>query len=97
MDIRWYPISWKDFRPLALHFMRQRGQSKRPVYMASSFIGLDTETSKIEAENIGWLYQWCFSYPKGNGERWLVYGRRPSELAEALIKVISKNGLTLKK
>lgn len=97
MDIKWYPINWKDFRPLALHFMRQRGQSKRPVYMASSFIGLDTETSKIEAKNIGWLYQWCFSYPKGNGERWLVYGRRPSELAETLIKIISKNGLTLKK
>lgn len=93
MEITWIPISWDMFNPLGLHFIRQRGKSKRPVYMASSFIGLDTETSKIVEEDTAWLYQWCFSYPKGNGERWLVYGRRPSELAEALVKVVSKNKL----
>ena len=88
-------IYYKAFKPRQLHFNRQRGYSKHPQYTASSFISLDTETSKIEDDNIGWLYQWCFSYP-GSGERLLVYGRRPSELAEALLKVVIVNKLTIR-
>lgn len=42
---------------------------------------------------IGWIYQWCFSYPKDGDSRYLVYGRRPSEMAEALDRVRYINGL----
>lgn len=85
-------IKWDKFKPRKLIFTKKRGDYKGPK-IANSFISLDTETSKIEDNNLGWMYQWCFSYPAGNNSRYLVYGRKPSELAEALIKVVSVNGM----
>lgn len=32
-------------------------------------------------ERAGWVYQWAFSYPYNNGDRLIVYGRTPSQLA----------------
>ena len=42
---------------------------------------------------IGWIYQWCFSYPCRNGDRWLVYGRKPSQLAYCMEKIKEVNKL----
>lgn len=89
-------IKWDQFKPRKLVFSKKQGDFRGPK-IANSYISLDTETSKIEEENLGWLYQWCFSYPDLGGKRLLVYGRRPSELAEALIKVVSVNQLHMDK
>lgn len=78
-------ISCKDFEPTKINMKRHRG--KKEVYTAEDFLSLDTETSHNEDRSEAWLYQWCFSYPIEDGVRALVYGRRPSELAEVLYKV----------
>lgn len=52
---------------------------KTPV--CNELICLDTETAHNhdELNPIGWVYQWCFSFQKQ-----LVYGRKPSQLIQAL-------------
>lgn len=47
----------------------------------------------IPDHDIGWIYQWCFSYPCRNGKRWLVYGRKPSQLAYCLKRIAEVNRL----
>lgn len=79
-------VDCKDFSPSVLSFVC----NKRGDKTAESWICLDTETSNNHDEEnlVGWIYQWCFSY--GNQ---LVYGRKPSQLVEALKKIIKVNGL----
>lgn len=60
---------------------------------------LEYEQEKAESRadipdhDIGWIYQWCFSYPLRNGDRWLVYGRKPSQLAYCLKQIADINRL----
>lgn len=56
---------------------------------------LEKELKRPEAPDheIGWIYQWCFSYPCRNGDRWLVYGRKPSQLAYCLKLIAEVNKL----
>lgn len=63
---------------------------KRRRYLCMDYICLDTETSwNHDIDNpIGWIYQWCFSYKNE-----LICGRKPSELVEALLKVIKVNNI----
>lgn len=85
---------FKDFKPHKLHFVRQEGNTPIPRFICRDFMSLDTETSKTDDLTDAWMYQWCFSYPSIiKDSRLLVYGRRPSEQAEALIKIIEVNKL----
>ena len=87
---------FKDFEPYKLKFVRQEGNTPYPRYICRDYISLDTETSKNEDNTDGWMYQWCFSYPTKNRDiRLLVYGRKPSDLAEALLKIIEVNKLAI--
>ena len=87
-------ISWKDFRPHELLF---KNKSKRnyKLEIAKDFLSLDTETSTTSNKEKGWIYQWCLSYPHPEeGKRYLVYGRRPSELTEVFIRIHEANELS---
>ncbi len=61
------------------------------LYKCTDFISLDTETS--HNNNTGWIYQWAFSYPIDSENRFIVYGRTPSELVDCLEKIIKVNEL----
>lgn len=79
------------------HFNPQRSKlwdiSTRSYHreLCQDYICLDTETSWNHDLNnpIGWIYQWCFSY---QGQ--LICGRKPSELVEALKKIIIVNEIS---
>ena len=96
--MEYIPISWDAFTPHALskHYLyHKKGTPKRTL--AKDYICLDTETStNIDQAGVetpmGWIYQWCLSYPKEGSVRWLVYGRRPSELTETLERIRYING-----
>ena len=68
------------------------GKSKYAPCLLSEAIYLDTETShnydEESGEGVGWVYQWAFTFC---GE--MAWGRRPSELMEALSKVARVNRL----
>lgn len=85
-------VSAADFVPDKLRFKEKwynpKGESPK---VCTNYMSLDTETSKTS--EIGWVYQWAFSYPDRKGNRSLVYGRKPSDLARALAKIIVENGL----
>ena len=83
----WNYIQWDKFEPVPLAFSQK---NKRGDFYCDEFITLDTETSwNHDMENPkGWVYQWAFTYLNN-----VVYGRRPSELVEALQKVAKVNGL----
>lgn len=83
-------VSCKDFNPLPIEKRLMPGKSKKSV--CKNFMSLDTETSTDENKENAWIYQWCFSYPEGEN-RLLVYGRKPSELAEAIKKIQEVNCL----
>lgn len=78
-----------NFNPEPLTFKNKGGKSKRQI--ATDFIAMDTETShNHDRDNaIGWIYQWCFKY---NNE--LIYGRKPSQLAQCLKKIKEVNNLS---
>lgn len=80
-------VDSKSFEPEATEYWNV--STKRcSKFLSQDYICLDTETSwNHDNDNpIGWIYQWCFSYKKT-----LVYGRKPSELIEALFKIIKVN------
>lgn len=79
----------KKFNPQASKKINVSSK-KRKRYLCEDYICLDTETSwNHNLENaIGWIYQWCFSY-----REYLVCGRKPSELVEALTKVLEVNNI----
>lgn len=82
--------SWNKFIPQALDIISDK-KWKNKKSICNDFMSLDTETSHIEDDTIGWVYQWCFSYP---GEiRTLVYGRKPSQLIASLNKIREVNNL----
>lgn len=62
----------------------QKYGDKNEQCLYNDFISLDTETSKNKDNSLGWLYQWCFSFPNYDDNRLLVFGRKPSQLAECL-------------
>ena len=64
------------------------------LYYICERIAREAEAKAMREEfvPVGWVYQWCFSYPKDNESRYLVYGRKPSELTEALERVRYING-----
>lgn len=82
----WNYIQWDKFEPVPLAFSQK---NKRGDFYCDEFITLDTETSwNHDMENPkGWIYQWAFTYLNN-----VVYGRRPSELVEALQKVAKGRG-----
>lgn len=67
-------------------------KSKKAFPILSEAIYLDTETSHNYNENdgtgAGWIYQWAFRFC-----REFAFGRRPTELMEALRSVEEKNRL----
>ena len=83
-------VECKDFTPNKSSFwdISQRHYHRE---LCQDYICLDTETSHNHDEEhpIGWIYQWCFSY---QGQ--LVCGRTPSELADAIVKIIKVNDLS---
>lgn len=64
---------------------------KKLTTMCCDYCCLDTETSHDNEE--GWIYQWCLSYPKDENTRYLVYGRKPSELVKVLEHIRHVNEL----
>lgn len=84
-------IDYKAFRPNKIEMQRHKGNFE--IYTAKDFVSLDTETSHDLDRIKAWLYQWCFSYPIEEGKRALVFGRKPSQMAEALEKIIDINEL----
>lgn len=84
-------ISWKDFEPGVIEKRLSPGKSKKSI--CKDYMSLDTETSTDEEKENAWIYQWCFSYPKDKETRYLVYGRRPSEMSIALHKIQEVNCL----
>lgn len=85
-------VSWDDFYPKPLpkyNLFHKKGTPKRTL--AKDYMCLDTETS--HNGEVGWIYQWAFSYPKPDGNRLIVYGRKPSELREVLHRIKVINGL----
>lgn len=83
-------VNYKDFDPKPIEKRLMPGKSKKSV--CKNFMSLDTETSTDENKENAWIYQWSFSYPDGE-DRLLVYGRKPSQLAEAIKKVQEVNHL----
>lgn len=89
-------IPFDKFNPHKLSQTTIKG--KKPQFVCEGYGSLDTETSKEEMrpeEFEAWLYQWSFSYPAQPPmmKRQMVYGRKPSELAKALKKIVEVNGL----
>lgn len=68
------------------------GRSKRAPAILEEAIYIDTETSHIFneeiGEGVGWIYQWALRFA---GE-W-AYGRKPTELLDALQKIAQVNRL----
>lgn len=64
------------------------------LYYITQRIIYETEQKHKKATFIpvGWIYQWCLSYPNDGNSRFLVYGRRPSEMAETLERIRYING-----
>lgn len=83
-------VSWDKFDPQPLDVFRIISKDKSERTLCKDFISLDTETSHNHDEEnpVGWMYQWCFKYQND-----LVYGRKPSELVDALKKVKEVNNL----
>lgn len=86
-------INWGSFVPGAIEkHNKYTGRGKKKLTtICKDFCCLDTETSHDEYE--GWIYQWCLSYPKDEDTRYLVYGRKPSELVNVLTKIRNVNQL----
>ena len=82
-------VNSKDFMPKPSNQINV-STKKRIRFLCTDYVCLDTETSwNHDIDNpIGWVYQWCFSYQDE-----LVCGRKPSELVEALAKVIEVNNI----
>ena len=95
LPIKYIYVSHEHFMPHKLLFKRKKGNSFKPIYHSDEFVSLDTETSKTPDLSEAWLYQWCFSYPayKNKNVRQLIYGRKPSELAECICSIISMNNM----
>ena len=51
----------------------------------------DKIKNRQEQKEIGWVYQWAFSYPYNNGDRMIVYGRTPSQLAACMEDIATVN------
>lgn len=81
-------VSWDVFSPSP--FGEIIANKKTGDILCDDIVCLDTETSHNHDENspIGWLYQWAFTY-----KDLLVYGRKPSQLVEAFMKIIDVNNL----
>ena len=98
--MRYEYVSWDKFDPTPIDFYNNT-RSKRVSIIGKEFMSLDTETS-ADAEDdvdkkIAWIYQWSFSYPKNEETRYLVYGRKPTQLISALGKITKVNELTSEK
>ena len=88
-------VSFKDFnpKPIAKYHKPRYSKNVPEQTVCKDFISLDTETSTDSEKTVGWIYQWCLSYPDGE-DRLLVYGRRPSELSSTLCKIKEINELS---
>ena len=83
-------VPYNKFNPIELSFKGKYVGNDKPIqYLCNNYISLDTETSHIN--ETGWIYQWAFSYYINEENRFLVYGKKPSELIEVLIKIIKVN------
>ncbi|MEE1142394.1 MAG: hypothetical protein U0L22_02025 [Bacteroidales bacterium] len=88
-------VNCKDFYPHKLKCLFNGVDfNKKSKFIVQNILSLDTETSKTEDGEEAWLYQWMFSYPAQYTNKQLVYGRKPSQLADALgnIKNINRLG-----
>ena len=81
-------VSWDDFSPSP--FGEIIANKQTGDILCDDIVCLDTETSHNHDENnpIGWVYQWAFTY-----KDLIVYGRKPSQLVEAFMKIIEANDL----
>lgn len=70
-----------EFQPPMLIFKELQRNHKLKKY-ATEYICLDTETSKIDVAT-GWIYQWAVCIK----QRIFVYGRKPSEFINFLVKL----------
>ena len=98
--MRYEYVSWDKFNPTPIEFYNNT-RSKRVSIIGKDFMSLDTETSADdeddEKKKIAWIYQWSFSYPKNEDTRYLVYGRKPTQLVSALVKIHKVNELSSEK
>lgn len=98
--MRYEYVSWDKFDPTPIDFYNNT-RSKRVSIIGKDFMSLDTETSADdeddEKKKIAWIYQWSFSYPKDEETRYLVYGRKPTQLVSALVKIHKVNELSSEK
>lgn len=87
-------VNYRDFYPHKLKKMFAGiDYNKKSNFIVENFLSLDTETSKLEDGSDGWLYQWMFSYPAQYVNKQLVYGRKPSQLADTLGLIKDVNNL----
>lgn len=95
--MRYEYVSWDKFDPTPIDFYNNT-RSKRVSFIGKDYMSLDTETSADdeddEKKKIAWIYQWCLSYPKDEDTRYLVYGRKPTQLVSTLVKVHKVNELS---
>lgn len=99
--MRYEYVSWDKFDPTPIEFYNNTHSKKRVSIIGKDFMSLDTETSANDTDDnkktLAWIYQWAFSYPKDSETRYLVYGRKPSQMVTALNKVRRVNELTSEK
>lgn len=87
-------VNFKDFYPEPIEKKFLPHAKEKPARtVCKGFISLDTETSKNETEDLAWVYQWALSYPIDKENRWIVYGRKPSDLANTLKRIWEVNQL----
>ena len=85
-------VSYMDFYPHKLKCLYNGVDfTKKSNFIVEDYLCLDTETSKEGDE--AWLYQWMFSYPALYSNKQLVYGRKPSQLADAIGMIKDVNRL----
>lgn len=78
-EIKAYTV--EEFEPPLLIF-KDLQRNHKIIKYATDYICLDTETSKTDVAT-GWVYQWAICIK----QRIFVYGRKPSELIDLLIKL----------
>lgn len=72
--------SWDEYKFPVLHFRKVQKNHKFIRY-ATDYFCLDTETSHTDGVT-GWIYQWAICIK----QKGFVYGRKPSELIDFMIR-----------
>ena len=73
-----------DAAPLPILQFGDLQRNHKIIKYATTYATLDTETSN-DGDGLGWIYQWAFKIG-----RVYIYGRKPSELIELLVRIAER-------